>query len=147
MNRSIGKTIAVGFGLAFSALLAVGLLQYATTKQLVQAGRLVARTDEVLVGIQTVLTDVKDAESWLRGYAATGDQMFLAPCRAAITRTPNDLRQLRQLTLDSPRQQRRLDTLEPLVARRFQHMERVIELRREGGVPPEACPASGTRCR
>jgi PAS domain S-box-containing protein len=37
--------------------------------------------------------------------------------------------------LDNPRQQRRLDTLEPLVARRFNHLERVIELRREGGVP------------
>ena len=85
MNRSIGKTIAVGFGLAFSVLLAVGLLQYGTTKQLVEAGRWVAHSDAVLAGIQTVLADVKDAESWLRGYAATGDDMFLAPCRAAIS--------------------------------------------------------------
>ena len=135
MNRSIEKTMGLGFGLAFAVLLAIGLLQYATTKQLVEAGRGVAHTDEVLAGIQTVLTDVKDAESWLRGYAATGDQMFLAPCRAAITRTPNHLRQLRQLTLDNPRQQRRLDTLEPLLGQRFRHMEKVIELRRERGVP------------
>jgi len=135
MNRSIGKTISVGFGLALSALLAVGLLEYATTKQLVEAGRAVAHTDEVLTAIQTVLTDVKDSESWMRGYAATGDQMFLAPCRAAIAATPSDLRRLRQLTSDNPRQQRRLGLLEPLLTRRFQHMERVIELRREGGVP------------
>jgi signal transduction histidine kinase/CHASE3 domain sensor protein len=134
MNRSVEKTIGVGFGLAFSVLLVIGLLQYATTKQLVEAGRRVAQADAVLAGIQTVLGDVKDAESWLRGYAATGDQMFLAPCRAAITRTPNDLRQLRQLTLDNPRQQRRLDDLGPLVVHRFYHMEMVIELRREGGV-------------
>jgi PAS domain S-box-containing protein len=133
MNRSIGKTIAVGFGLAFSALLAVGLLQYATTKQLVEAGRSVARTDVVLAGIQTVLADVKDAESWLRGYAATGDDLFLAPCQSAISQTPRDLRQLRQLTVDNPRQQRRLDTLDVLLGRRFNHMERVIELRRDEG--------------
>jgi signal transduction histidine kinase/CHASE3 domain sensor protein len=135
MNRSIEKTMGVGFGLAFLVLLAIGLLQYATTKELVEAGRRVAHTDEVLTGIQTVLADVKDAESWLRGYAATGDQMFLAPCRAAITRTPNQLRQLRQLTLDNPRQQRRLDILEPLVGRRYHHLERVIELRAVEGVP------------
>jgi PAS domain S-box-containing protein len=134
MNRSIEKTMAVGFGLAFLVLLAVGLVQYGTTKQLVEAGHRVAHSDAVLAGIQTVLRDVKDAESWLRGYAATGDDLFLAPCRSAIIETPNDLRQLRQLTLDNPRQQRRLDTLEPLVARRFNHMDRVIELRREGGV-------------
>jgi signal transduction histidine kinase/CHASE3 domain sensor protein len=134
MNRSIEKTMGLGFGLAFSVLLAIGLLQYARTKQLVEAGCGVAHTDEVLAGIETVLADVKDAESWLRGYAATGDQMFLAPCQAAITRTPNDLRQLRQLTLDNPRQQRRLDTLEPLLGQRFRHMEKVIELRRERGV-------------
>ena len=133
MNRSIGKTIAVGFGLAFSALLAVGLLQHATTKQLVEAGRSVARTDVVLAGIQTVLADVKDAESWLRGYAATGDDLFLAPCQSAISQTPRDLRQLRQLTVDNPRQQRRLDTLDVLLGRRFNHMERVIELRRDEG--------------
>jgi PAS domain S-box-containing protein len=134
MKRSIEKTIAVGFGLAFLVLLAIGLVQYATTKQLVEAGHWVVHTDAVLAGIQTVLADVKDAESWLRGYAATGDDLFLAPCRSAIIETPRDLRQLRQLTLDNPRQQRRLDTLEPLVARRFNHMERVIELRRDGGV-------------
>ena len=133
MNRSIEKTIAVGFGLAFSLLLAVGLVQYGTTKQLVEAGHRVAHSDAVLAGIQTVLADVKDAESWLRGYAATGDDLFLAPCRSAISGTPRDLRQLRQLTLDNPRQQSRLDTLEPLIARKFDHMERVIELRRDGG--------------
>jgi PAS domain S-box-containing protein len=134
MNRSIEKTIAVGFGLAFSVLLAVGLVQYGTTKQLVEAGHRVAHSDAVLAGIRTVLADVKDAESWLRGYAATADDRFLTPCRSAIIETPRDLRQLRQLTLDNPRQQRRLDTLEPLVARRFNHMERVIELRRDGGL-------------
>ena len=134
MNRSIEKTIAVGFGLAFTVLLAVGLLQYGTTKQLVEAGHRVAHSDVVLAGIQTVLADVKDAESWLRGYAATGDDLFLAPCRSAISETPRDLGQLRQLTLDNPRQQRRLDTLGPLIARRFNHMERVIELRRDRGI-------------
>jgi PAS domain S-box-containing protein len=134
MKRSIGKTIVVGFGMAFSVLLAVGLLQYETTKQLVEASQWVAHTDAVLAGIQTVLADVKGAESWMRGYAATGDDKFLAPCRAAINDTPNHLRRLRQITLDNPRQQRRLDTMETLFARRFQHIERVIELRRDGGL-------------
>ncbi len=134
MKRSIGKTIVVGFGMAFLVLLAVGLLQYETTKQLVGASQWVAHTDAVLAGIQTVLADVKGAESWMRGYAATGDDKFLAPCRAAINNTPNHLRRLRQMTLDNPRQQLRLDTLEPLIARRFQHIERVIELRRDGGL-------------
>lgn len=135
MNRSIEKTIAVGFGLAFTLLFAVGVVQHGTTGQLVEAGQRVAHTDVVLAAIQTVLADVKGAESWLRGYAATGDDKFLAPCRAAINETPNHLRQLRQLTLDNPRQQRWLDTLEPLVARRFNHMERVIELRKNRGLP------------
>ena len=134
MNRSTEKTMTVGFGMAFSVLLAAGLLQYRTTKQLVEAGHRVAHSDVVLAGIQTVLADVKDAESWLRGYAATGDDLFLAPCRSAISETPRDLGQLRQLTLDNPRQQRRLDTLGPLIARRFNHMERVIELRRDRGI-------------
>jgi PAS domain S-box-containing protein len=134
MNRSVEKTMAVGFGLAFLVLIAVGLVQYGTTKRLVEAGQWVTHTDEVLAEIQTVLRDVKDAESWLRGYAATGDDLFLAPYRSAIIETPNDLRQLRQLTLDNPRQQRWLDTLAPLLARRLNHMEKVIELRREGGV-------------
>jgi PAS domain S-box-containing protein len=135
MNRSIGKTIAAGFGLAFSALFVIGLLQYATTKQLVEAGRSVAHTDEVLAGVQAVLADVKDAESWARGYAATGDQMFLTPYRTVVAKTPDHLHNLRQLTLDNPRQQRGLDTLEPLIARRFHHLDTVIKRRREGGPP------------
>ena len=80
--------MGAGFGLAFSVLLAISLLQCATTKQLVEAGGWMVRTDEALTAMRAVLSDVKDAEIWLRGYTATCDQMFLEPCRAEMTRSP-----------------------------------------------------------
>jgi len=79
--------MGAGFGLAFSVLPAIGPLRYQTTKELVEAGGWVVHTDEVLTAIQTVLSDAKDAENWRPGYNAACDQMFLEPCRAAITRS------------------------------------------------------------
>jgi PAS domain S-box-containing protein len=124
-------TAGVGFGLAFAASLALAVLQYRSTQQLVEAGRWVAHTDDVLTAVQTVFGDVKDAESWMRGYAATGDGRFSGPYRVVKAQAPNHLRQLRQLTSDNPRQQRQLDTLESLVASRFQHLDKIAELRQE----------------
>jgi len=134
MKNAVELTIAVGFGLAFAVLLSLFALQYRSTQQLVEAGRWVAQADEVLTAVETVIGDVKDAETWERGYAATGDERFFGPYRALKAETPNHLRQLRRLTSGNSRQQRRLDILESLVARRFQHLDRVNELRKERGM-------------
>ena len=135
MKMSTDKMIAIGFGLAVLILVAVGLLQYRTTQHLVEAAQLVFHADEDLAQIQSLLSGVKDAESGVRGYVATGDERFLAPYQGAAAESAKRLKGLRQLTSGNAAQQKRLDALEPLVSRRFDHLGKELQSLEEGGLP------------
>jgi PAS domain S-box-containing protein len=136
MKASTDKTLAACFGLAVVVLMAVGWLQYRTTQHLVEAGRLVIHTDEVMAQIESLLTEVKGAESGVRGYVATGDEMlFPVSTPVSAAESAKRLKDLRLLTSDNASQQKRLDTLEPLVSRRFEHLGQVLQFLQEGGLP------------
>ena len=133
MRASIEKTVAAGFVLAFVLLAAVGILQYRATTHLVEASHLVAHTDEVLAQIDSLVSKINDAESSVRGHVATGDESFLAAYQGAAAESAKRIQGLRALTSDSTSQQKRLDTLESLVSRRFDHLAEVLGAFKEGG--------------
>jgi PAS domain S-box-containing protein len=130
---SIEKTIAVGFVLALVLLVSVGILQYRVAAHLVEATQWVTHTNQVLTQIQLLVSGIKDAESSVRGYVATDDGRFLAGYQGASVESAKRLHELRTLASDNASQQRRLDTLEPLVSRRFDHLAEVLDTFRRGG--------------
>ena len=100
------------------------------------------RTFQVQHSLQTehkldeMLSLVTDAETGPRGYVIMGREVFLEPYFAAISSTDGivpHIKELRRLTLHNPRQQQRLDRLEPLVAEKLDFMKKVVELRRYAG--------------
>ena len=74
-------------------------------------------------------SQVIDAETGQRGYLITGDQNYLEPYTAARKATRQDFQALRQLSLDQPSLKPRLDTLENLIALKYQELEQTINLR------------------
>jgi methyl-accepting chemotaxis protein len=78
-----------------------------------------------------VLSDVKDAETGQRGFLLTGDEHYLEPYQSGITAVFQKLTDLRDLTKDNPNQQRRLDTLEPLIQAKFDELKDTVDLRRD----------------
>src|SRR5881398_512645 len=66
-------------------------------------------------------------------YVITGDTSYLAPYRFARATLSSRLRGLRALTADNPAQQRRLDSLDALVATRLERFQWTFETRRTGG--------------
>ena len=70
------------------------------------------------------------AETGQRGFVITGDEAFLAPYMASLKDLPPVLKEARELTRDNPNQQRRLDEVEPLVARKLAELKHTVELRR-----------------
>jgi diguanylate cyclase (GGDEF)-like protein/PAS domain S-box-containing protein len=73
------------------------------------------------------------AESAARGFALTGDLSFLETMRKAATSANQHEREVRLLTADNPRQQQRLDRLEPLLRERFQALDDLVDKRRLSG--------------
>jgi len=144
---TIGKQIAVGFGIALAAqAVVVGLTWVSTVRLadrqrfavetdsqrfLVETNRWVAHAHEVIAQLQGLLLLLDDAENGARGFVLTGDLAFLEPYQDARERIDRTLKQLRELTRDNPAQQRRLDGLEPKVKARLAILADIIERRRQ----------------
>jgi diguanylate cyclase (GGDEF)-like protein/PAS domain S-box-containing protein len=82
------------------------------------------------------ITETRDmataAESAARGFALTGDLAFLEILKTSVASANRHEREVRLHTADNPRQQQRLDKLEPLLRERFQALDELVEKRRAG---------------
>lgn len=67
----------------------------------------------VIEELQFLLANLTDAETGQRVYLLTGTENYLARYTGAQTAVPAEIAKLHALTADNPRQQTRLDALEP----------------------------------
>ncbi len=75
----------------------------------------------------------KKAESSAREFLLTGDPAALRTMNESIASANRYEREVRLLTADNLRQQRRLDNLEPLLARRFKALDELVLKRSSSG--------------
>ncbi len=125
--------VAIGFALELVVLLAVGVISYRNTTQMIEQSDLVHHTRQVHLSVQELLGFLVDAETGARGYMITGAEDFLEPYDAALRQLDGKFKELRQLTAGNPRQQLRLDSLEPLIAARMELYKERIKLRQVKG--------------
>jgi CHASE3 domain sensor protein len=60
-----------------------------------------------------------DAETGQRGYVISGDEAYLEPYTAALTRVKDTVERIRSITGDNPAQQRQLGVLTPLIDKKL----------------------------
>ena len=92
----------------------------------------IARTNQVIEQLQTVMSSMKDAETGQRGFLLTGQESYLAPHTEGKTAVSARLQALRKLMERDPAQLQRTDTLERLVADKLAEMEQTIVTTRNG---------------
>jgi CHASE3 domain sensor protein len=131
-NWTFGRKIAAGFAISLVLLMAIGTVAYASLSKLTRTSQWVTHTHEVLEHIAGVLSLLKDAETGQRGYVITGEETFLEPYQTGSAEVQGVLKELRKLTEDNPRQQKRLDAIEPLVAAKLAELKQTVDLRRSG---------------
>src|SRR3954447_16694333 len=107
MHWSIGTKIGINFAVVMAAVVVVGTISHQSTTQLVESGKWVAHTHQVLSEIEGLLSALKDAEVGQRGYLVTGDETYLEPYLSSRASIDQCLRDVRQLTSDNPVQQSR----------------------------------------
>src|SRR5437764_4127204 len=73
---------------------------------------------------------VVDAETGQRGFLLTGDAAYLEPYHEAIKNLDRVTGELKKLTSENPEQQKRVDTLESLIAGKLAEFQRTIEDRK-----------------
>jgi methyl-accepting chemotaxis protein len=133
MKWSVGTKIGMGYGLALMILIIIGVVSYRSTAGLIETANLVEHTHRVLRGLEDLLSVMKDAETGQRGFIITGEESYLEPYQSAIRLIDQKVKEIRALTADNAQQQRRLDTLEPLIEKRLAILTERIDLRRGKG--------------
>lgn len=119
----IDSQIRVGYGSAFFLLLISYLLTLYTNRQLNSQAGFVDNSNKVIATIEAILSDVKDAETGLRGYMLTGDQRFLEPYYTSRAMVDSDYMRLRKYIPRQGLQSERLDTLLKLINKKFELMQ------------------------
>jgi PAS domain S-box-containing protein len=112
--------------LAIESLLFVG-----TWTRFAERESLSLRTRDVLARIESLLSELKDAETGQRGYLLSGQDSYLEPYNAAVQAIPGQLEDLRRTTLD-PGQQARIASLRPLIGAKLAELKETIDLRQSG---------------
>jgi PAS domain S-box-containing protein len=130
---STERKVRFGFGFALTCLGIVGVVSFLSVVRLNENAARVEHTHEVFSRLELLLAAVTDSETAERGYVITGDESYLEPYRQSAAVVDGQTRRLRELTADNPAQQRRLDSLVPLVTDRLANLRAVIELRKDQG--------------
>jgi len=144
MRFAVENKILLGFIVSVASLALTGWLSYRATTRLTGTLDLVAHTREVIANVEAVLATLTEVESEQRGYLLTGSAKSLSDSKAATGEMEKSLAHLRKLTVDNPTQQRHLDTLEPLVARRLALLEERTAIYQRSGLQAAAeATASG----
>ena len=130
MKWNVGTKIGAGFGLALAIFVIVGAVSYRGTNKLIEAAEWRQHTYKVLAQIEETFSSLTDTEVAQRGFLLTGEERYLEPYQPALGKIDKSLQQVRRLTMDNPRQQQRLDTLESLIKKRLAVATEAIEARR-----------------
>jgi signal transduction histidine kinase/CheY-like chemotaxis protein len=128
MKSSIGKKIALGFALALIGLLVIGLFSSRELQDLESSANWVDHTFQVQKKLETLVGDLARAESAARGYTLDPESTLHADADQAAAEARRDVGELRNLTQDNPVQQDRLDRLEPLITKRLEVLQRMMDL-------------------
>jgi len=121
-----------GFLVAVAAVLLIAVFSYRALESRSSAADLVSHTLSVIARLETILSTLKDAETGQRGYLLTGTDEFLEPYTSAKIALPGEVEALRTLTLDNAEQQRRINTMQPLIDEKMASTGGVIDLWQAG---------------
>jgi signal transduction histidine kinase len=137
MSRSAFETrLKIGFLTVAIILAATVALAYRNSRQFRALSEDSARVQEMLRSEEAILATMVDAETGMRGYAITGDPIYLEPyneARERIGRHLTALKALRERDGGGAIPADEIKTLEKLIADQFDFREKVIQkIRAEG---------------
>jgi len=130
-NFSIGKKLYGGFAVVLAVLLALSTLSYVNFSKQNEAAQWNDHTYKVLMELQEVLASMVNMETGQRGFSLTGDEKSLEPYETGKSSFAEHYANVKELTLDNPRQQELLASLLAEQQKWQTIAEAGIELRRQ----------------
>ncbi|HEU0084863.1 MAG TPA: CHASE3 domain-containing protein [Bradyrhizobium sp.] len=125
-RRAIGQILLLAAG--FVVLVAISVASVVLVNRAREDSALVVHTVEVENQINTVLLEIRRAESAARGYLLTYGPQFLASHNDAVAQVVPDLERLTQLTSDNPVQTENISKLRPAIEQRLSQFAQEMDL-------------------
>lgn len=131
-GMSIQTKILLGFAISLMSLSIAGLTGYRTTQNLIETADWVAHTHKVKTLIESVVSQLKDAETGQRGYLLTGNPTYLEPYESGASAISTILARVKNLTIDNPMQQERIGQITMLTNEKLKELKETIDLYKAG---------------
>jgi len=116
MRLKLNTKILLGFGIALIMLLATSVTAYYSIQKLAYYTHLVEHTYETLQTATRITQKTRDGQMFVRNYLLLADTTYRGRYAQSVQEGRAAFDKLQQLTVDNSGQQRRLDTLQDLVA-------------------------------
>ena len=129
-RRAIGQILLLAAG--FLVLVAISVTSVILVNQAREDNGWVVHTVEVENQINTVLLEIRRAESGARGYLLTLGPEFLADHEAAAAAIIPDVDRLAQLTSDNPAQSANMAKLRPAIQQRLSQFVQEMDFIKQG---------------
>ncbi len=128
MNWLVKEKVGILFAGVFGILLITAVICYQHTLKLIETGKRVTQSQQVLTELVHAFSFVRDVETTQRGYQVSGDDRLLSPYIIAVSRMNAHLSRLKELTKDNHEHQRRIPELVRKIERRIALAEEVIRI-------------------
>ncbi len=133
LNWALGSLPTLGFIAGIALMLVAAAIGFNSAKEMLDAGKWVSHTEEVLKELREISSEMAGLESMQRGFLILGDDQVLSTRSEFKNFIGREVAAIRTLTSDNPRQQKQLEKLAPLVDRRIAFGDETIALRRQQG--------------
>jgi signal transduction histidine kinase/CheY-like chemotaxis protein/CHASE3 domain sensor protein len=131
--NDIVRQLRIVFSISIVLLVISLFASFVSTSKLIENSRLVNHTNEVLIQSENIISYMKDAETGQRGYLVSHDPVFLEPYAGAYQKVVASYRNVEDLTIDNPVQQKNIQEIKAKVETKFAQMDAGINIIRKYG--------------
>jgi PAS domain S-box-containing protein/putative nucleotidyltransferase with HDIG domain len=124
---------AIGFGLGLVILIAISIASYRLIADFSASADFRKQSSEVIANIEHISSLLNDIQADQRGYVIIGQEDLLRLYPSKVKMINQEIKTIKELTLKEPDQQKRLETLKPLIAQITEFGRQVIDIRKKQG--------------
>jgi len=143
----LDAVVATSLAVAIVFFLLTTIVALYTTRLLRESNQAVVQTHQVIVGLDVLLSDIRDAETGQRGYLLTGDERYLEPYYRSVSQLANRTATVEALLAADGPQSRRFEELKGHVAAKFRELEETIGIYRTRGAAAAVAAVRSDRGR
>ena len=115
-------------------LVGISIISIDARRRFVESNQEATQSYQVIGSINSVLSDLKDAETGQRGYLLTGDTAYLEPFYVGVAQTRLDLSSAQSELRNDGAQEARLALLQDIASKKILELESTISIRQKFGL-------------